>query len=196
MTPFDLVVVGASLGGLAALQTLLSGLPEGFAVPIVIAQHRRPDGDSRLAALLAGKTPLRVKEPDDKEEIEHGTVYLAPSDYHLLVERQGSLALSVDGPVAFARPSIDVLFESAAAAYGRRLAAVLLTASSEDGAAGMAAVAEHGGVTVVEDPKSAASPVAVLAALALTRVQHVLPLAEIGPFLGGMAGGDRPGGWT
>lgn len=193
---FDLVVVGASLGGLAALQTLLSGLPEGFAVPIAVAQHRRPDEGSRLAELLAKKTPLRVREPDDKEEIERGTVYVAPADYHLLVERAGAFALSVDGPVAFARPSIDVLFESAAEAYGRRLAAVLLTASSEDGAAGMAAVAARGGVTVVEDPASAASPVAGLAALARTRVQHVLPITEIGPLLGGLAGGARPRGRT
>lgn len=193
---FDLVVVGASLGGLAALQTLLSGLPEGFTVPIAIAQHRRPDGDSRLAELLAKKTPLRVREPDDKDAIERGIVYLAPADYHLLVERPGAFALSVDEPVVFARPSIDVLFESAAEAYGRRVAAVLLTASSEDGAAGMAAVAEGGGVTVIEDPASAASPVAGLAALARTRVQHVLPIGEIGPLLGGLAGGARPGGGT
>lgn len=193
---FDLVVVGASLGGLTALQTLLAALPEGFAVPIAVAQHRRPDGDSRLVELLAKKTSLRVKEPDDKDEIERRTVYVAPADYHLLVERQGAFALSVDEPVVFARPSIDVLFESAAEAYGRRLAAVLLTASSEDGAAGMAAVAERGGVTVVEDPASAASPVAGLAALARTRVQHVLPVAEIGPLLGGLAGGARPGGRT
>lgn len=193
---FDLVVVGASLGGLAALQTLLAALPEGFTVPVAVAQHRRPDGDSRLVELLAKKTSLRVKEPDDKDEIERRTVYLAPADYHLLVERPGAFALSVDEPVVFARPSIDVLFETAAEAYGRRLAAVLLTASSEDGAAGMAAVAERGGVTVVEDPASAASPVAGLAALARTRVQHVLPVAEIGPLLGGLAGGARPGGRT
>jgi two-component system chemotaxis response regulator CheB len=191
---FDLVVVGASLGGLAALQTLLAGLREGFSVPIAIAQHRRPDGESRLAELLARHTPLRVKEPDDKEAIERGTVYVAPADYHLLVERAGAFALSVDGPVSFARPSIDVLFESAAEAYGRRLAAVLLTASSDDGAAGMAAVAEGGGVTVIEDPASAASPVAGLAALARTRVQHVLPIGEIGPLLSGLAGGARRGG--
>jgi two-component system chemotaxis response regulator CheB len=193
VTPVDLVVIGASLGGLSALQTLLAGLPPDFPVPIAIAQHRRPDGESRLAELLAKTTTLRVKEPDDKEAIARGTVYVAPADYHLLVERRGAFALSVDGAVAFARPSIDVLFESAAAAYGRRLAAVLLTASSDDGAAGMAAVAERGGATVVEDPASAASPVAVLAALARTRVQHVLPIAEIGPFLGGLVGGDRPG---
>lgn len=193
MSPFDLVAVGASLGGLAALRALLSGLPADFDVPIAIVQHRRADEGSRLVELLARATPLAVREPDDKEPIERGTVYVAPAGYHLLVEAPGSLALSVDEPVAFARPSIDVLFESAAQVYGRRLAAVLLTASSQDGAAGIAAVAAAGGVTVVEDPTTAASPVAGLAALALTRVQHVRPLAELGPLLGGIARGDRAG---
>ncbi|HEX2163919.1 MAG TPA: chemotaxis protein CheB [Thermoanaerobaculia bacterium] len=183
----DLVVVGASLGGLAALQALLAGLPDGFAVPIAVAQHRRPDAESRLTALLGRKTSLAVREPDDKEPIEPGTVYVAPADYHLLVEGEGTFALSVDGPVTFARPSIDVLFESAAEAYGQRLAAVLLTASSDDGAAGIAAVAAHGGVTVVEDPETAASPVAGRAAMARTAVAHVLPVGEIGALLGELA---------
>lgn len=191
--PFDLVVVGASLGGLAALQALLAGLPAGFDLPIAIVQHRRPDEDSRLVDLLARVTPLDVREPDDKEPIERGTVYLAPAGYHLLVEAPGAFALSVDEPVAFARPSIDVLFETAAEVYGRRLAAVLLTASSHDGAAGIAAVAAAGGTTLVEDPETAASPVAVLAALARTRVQHVRPVGELGALLGGIAGGGHAG---
>ena len=186
---FDLVVIGASLGGLAAVQAVLDGLPEDWRVPIALVQHRGADNDSRLAHLLGRHTTMAVEEPDDKAAIEPATLYVAPSGYHMLVERPGSLALSVDEPVGFARPSIDVLFESAATAYGRRLAAVLLTASSEDGAAGMAAVAAAGGVTIVEDPATAASPVAVLAALARTRVQHVRAVEEIGPLLGGLASG-------
>lgn len=186
MRSLELVVVGASLGGLAAVQALLSGLPDGFEVPIAVAQHRRPDTDSRLPALLSSKTGREVREPNDKEPIERGVVYVAPADYHLLVE-PGAFALSVDGPVTFARPSIDVLFESAAEVYGRRLAAVLLTASSEDGAAGMAAVAAAGGTTVVEDPATAASPIAGRAAMARTRVTHVLPVREIGALLGELA---------
>lgn len=188
----DLVAVGSSLGGLAALQALLGGLPPDFDVPIVIAQHRGPDTDSRLADLLARRTPLTVREPDDKEPIERGTVYLAPSGYHLLVESEHALALSVDERVSHARPSIDVLFESAAEAMGGRLVAVLLTASSEDGAAGIVAVAERGGVTVVEDPSSALSPVAGLAALARTAVDHVCPLPRIGPLLGDLVAGRTP----
>lgn len=188
----ELVVVGSSLGGLAALQSLLAGLPDDFDVPIVIAQHRLPDTDSRLVDLLAGRTRRTVKEPDDKELIERGMVYVAPAGYHLLIETNGSLALSVDERVSHARPSIDVLFESAAEAVGRRLVAVLLTASSEDGAAGMVSVVNHGGVTVVEDPASAQSPVAGLAALARTAVDHVCPVAEMGPLLGDLVTGRVP----
>lgn len=178
----ELVVMGASLGGLAALDTILGNLPASFAAPMAIVQHRRADADSRLERLLAVRTSLAVREAEDKDPLCPGTVYLAPADYHLLVER-GHLALSVDGPVSFSRPSIDVLFESAADAYGPALVGVLLTASSEDGAAGIAAVAAHGGVTVVQDPATAVSPVAPLAALARTPVEHVLSVEEIAPLL-------------
>jgi two-component system, chemotaxis family, protein-glutamate methylesterase/glutaminase len=178
----ELVVMGASLGGLAAFEAILGKLPATFPAPIAIAQHRRADADSRLEELLASRTPLAVKRPDDKEPLREGTVYVAPADYHMLVER-GQLVLSVDGPVSFSRPSIDVLFESAADAYGPTLVGVLLTASSEDGADGIAAVAAQGGVTVVQDPETAASPVAARAAIARARVTHVLPLEEIAPLL-------------
>ena len=179
---YDLVVIGASLGGLQALRTLLSELPREFPAAVAIVQHRRPDADSALAHLLGSVSPLPVCEPRDREPIEPGTVYLAPPGYHLLAE-QGWLTLSVEGPVSWARPSIDVLFESAAEAYRRRLAAVLLTGSSEDGAAGIEAVATRGGLTVVEDPGSAHSPVSPLAALQRTTVHHVLPLSDVAGFL-------------
>jgi two-component system, chemotaxis family, protein-glutamate methylesterase/glutaminase len=200
---YDLVVIGASLGGLQALRTLLGGLPREFPAAVAIVQHRRPDADSALAHLLGSVSPLPVCEPHDRERIEPGTVYLAPPGYHLLVDggqgrpgREGAavfaggggaepgwLTLSVEGPVSWARPSIDVLFESAAEAYRRRLAAVLLTGSSEDGAAGIEAVAKRGGLTVVEDPGSAHSPVSPRAALQRTTVHHVLPLGDIAGFL-------------
>lgn len=179
---YDLVVIGASLGGLQALRTLLGELPREFPAAVAIVQHRRPDADSPLAHLLGSVTSLPVCEPRDREPLEPGTVYLAPPGYHLLAE-QGWLTLSVEGPVSWARPSIDVLFESAAEAYRRRLAAVLLTGSSEDGAAGIEAVAKRGGLTVVEDPGSAHSPVSPLAALQRTAVHHVLPLGDIAGFL-------------
>jgi two-component system chemotaxis response regulator CheB len=184
---FDLVVIGASLGGLTATRHLLAELPTSFPAAVAIVQHRRPDTVSALEELLAAVSKLPVREPQDREPIVPGTVYLAPAGYHLLVER-GWLTLSLDGPVSWARPSIDVLFESAAEAYGRRVAAVLLTGSSEDGAAGMEAVARRGGLTVVEDPGSAHSPVSPAAALARTAVHHVLPLESIPGLLLGMLG--------
>jgi two-component system, chemotaxis family, protein-glutamate methylesterase/glutaminase len=187
---YDLVAVGASLGGVTALRVLLGGLPAGFATPLAIVQHRSPegggvDGDSTLPALLAEGARIPVREPTDREPLRPGVAYLAPPGYHMLVER-GFLTLSLDAPVSYARPSIDVLFETAAEAYGRRLVAVLLTCSSDDGAAGMLAVARRGGLTMVEDPVSAHSPVAGRSALALTSVHHVLPLDRIAGVLATM----------
>lgn len=188
---YDLIAVGASLGGINALRILLAGLPEGFPTPLAIVQHRGQDGggldgDSSLPAILAEGARLPVVEPTDREPISPGTAYLAPAGYHMLVE-PGFLALSIEAPVGFARPSIDVLFESAAESYGRRLIAVLLTCSSEDGAAGIRAVARRGGLTMVEDPASARSPVASRSALALTAVHHVLPVERIAGVLSAMA---------
>jgi two-component system chemotaxis response regulator CheB len=196
---FALIALGASLGGINALHELLCGLPAGFPLPLVMVQHRSAesglDGESRLPPLLGSGAPVAVREPRDRDPIEPGFAYLAPAGYHLLVE-PGTLALSLEAPVAFARPSIDVLFESAAEAYGRSLVAVLLTCSSEDGAGGMSAVARRGGLTIVEDPASARSPVAGRSALSLTRVHHVLPLPRIAEVLARMAGAEHvsPGG--
>jgi two-component system chemotaxis response regulator CheB len=182
---FDLVVIGASLGGLSALRELLAGLPGDFAAAVAIVQHRQADAESALATLLGAVCPLPVYEPRDGERLQPGAIYLAPGGYHLLVE-PGRLALSLEAPVSWARPSIDVLFESAAEAYGRRLVAVLLTGSSEDGAAGVEAVARRGGLTIVEDPGSAFSPVSPRAALDRTSVHHVLQLEAIAGLLRGM----------
>jgi two-component system chemotaxis response regulator CheB len=179
--PFELVVIGASLGGFDALGVVLAALGPGFP-PVAVAQHRSPHGESRLAGLLGRGLSLEVHEGEDKAPLERGRVYLAPADYHLLVE-PGRLALSTEAPVSFSRPSIDVLFESAAQAYGRRLAAVLLTASSEDGVDGIAAVHRAGGLAVVQAPETALSPVAPRAAIRRTPQARVLPLEEIGPYL-------------
>jgi two-component system chemotaxis response regulator CheB len=184
------VVIGASLGGVNALRVLLGGLPPGFSTPLAIVQHRAADGgmavDSSLPSLLAEVAAMPVVEPTDREQIRTGTAYLAPAGYHMLVE-PGYLSLSMEAPVCFARPSIDVLFETAAEAYGRRLVAVLLTCSSDDGAAGIRAVAGQGGLTVVEDPSSARSPVAGRLAMTLAPVRHVLPLERIAEMLARMA---------
>jgi two-component system, chemotaxis family, protein-glutamate methylesterase/glutaminase len=175
LKPIEMVVVGASLGGLAALRTLLAGLPMGFAPAVAIAQHRRPDADSRLPELLASVSELPVREPEDKEEIRGGTVYVAPANYHLLVDA-GVFWLTVDPPVAYARPSIDVLFESAADSFGPAVVAIVLTGSSDDGAAGCKAIKRAGGTVLVQDPRTAESPTLPRAAIASSKVDFVLAL--------------------
>ena len=177
-----LVVMGASLGGLEALSVILSSLPSAFPAAIAIVQHRRPDGDSRLEALLGRKCGLPVRVTDDKQRIRAGNVYVGPSDYHLLVD-QDCFSLSIDEVVSWSRPSIDVLFESAAESHHRPLIGVLLTAASSDGADGLAKIGMQGGTTIVQNPKEAVSPIAPLAAIARTPIDHIANLAEIGPLL-------------
>lgn len=173
-----LVAIGASLGGFIAVRTVLEGLPRDLGCGVVVAQHRARDPYSKLVELLARTCPLPLVEPDDKAPIEPNHVYLAPSDYHLLVE-PGALALSVDPPERYARPSIDILFESVADAYGAGAVCVVLTGSNEDGALGAAAIKRAGGKVVVQDPRSAQSPIAPLAALASTAVDAIVPLEAI-----------------
>ena len=140
---FDIVVIGTSTGGLKALQTLLSGLPGEFSLPIVVVQHRGKDSESGLCQFLNRWSSNPVVEPEDKEPLKAGRVYLAPREYHLLLEKR-SLALSIDPAVAFARPSIDVLFESAADEYQERAIGVILTGANRDGARGLAAIKSRG----------------------------------------------------
>ena len=191
MTQVSVIAIGASLGGLRALQIVLRALPRELPASVTVAQHRRADPESRLLSLLARECALPVIEPEDKAPLEQGHVYLAPSDYHLLVER-GSLALSVDPPVQYARPSIDVLFESVADAYGPAAVGVMLTSSSADGAMGAAAIKRAGGQVLVQDPETAESPVGPRAVLALTAVDGVLPLEGIGEALAALTGCARP----
>lgn len=174
----DLVVMGASLGGLAALERVLSRLPADIGVPIAIAQHRRADDGNRLAHLLSHHCALPVAEPEDKEPLVPNRVYLAPADYHLLID-DDLCALSTEERVWYARPAIDVLFESAAESYGARAVSVLMTGSNQDGAAGTRAIKQRGGIAIVEDPLTALCPVAPRAALALSAVDYVVPLDEI-----------------
>jgi len=188
----ELVAVGTSLGGLNALTALLQALPGQFRVPIVIVQHRTvsPDGGG-LTQLLQDYAKLRVVEADDKMAMEPSTVYIAPADYHLLIEERGMLALSTDAPVRSARPSIDVLFQTAADAYGTALLGVLLTGASADGAEGLAAVKARGGRAIVEDPSTAECRTMPAAGLAATAVDYVLPLSKIGDHLVTLVEGTR-----
>ena len=178
MSGVEIIAIGASLGGLRALRILLSGLPAELPASVVVVQHRRADPDSRLGYLLSRECALPVIEPEDKLPLELGHVYLAPSDYHMLVER-GWLALSVDAPVQYARPSIDVLFESVADAYGAAAVGVMLTSSSADGAAGAAAIKGAGGHMLVQDPATAESPIGPRAVIERAAVDAVLGLEQL-----------------
>lgn len=160
----DLVAVGCSWGGLAASGRLLEALPNDFAPATVIVQHRN-ESASVLAELLSRHTQMPVAEPDDKEQVRPGHVYVAPPGYHLLIDRN-RFSLATEGPVHFSRPSVDVLFESAAEAYGARMAAVVLTGANDDGAAGLVRVAAAGGLALVQDPGVAERPTMPAAALA------------------------------
>lgn len=181
--PFDLIVMGASWGGTRALAAVLEALPPEFDVPIAIVQHRSTAGDAELfERSLARHSALEVVAAGDKDPLAPGRVYVGPADYHLIVER-GHLALSTDELVQFARPSIDVLFESAAHAYGARVVGVLLTGVNEDGAAGLERIAAEGGLTVAQDPATAERPQMPAAAIARGAARRVLPLERIGTFL-------------
>lgn len=183
---FELIVVGCSWGGLAALSTLLDTLPADVTQPIVVVQHRSPDApDGGLGALLGDHTSRTVADAGDKEALEPCHVYLAPPDYHVLVE-PGSLALSTDAPVSFSRPSIDVLFESAADAYGDRVIGIVLTGANDDGAAGLRRIKENGGVAIVQEPATAVRRAMPDAAIAATTADAVLPIDEIGTFVYGL----------
>jgi two-component system chemotaxis response regulator CheB len=187
---YELVVIGASLGGLDAVSKVLAALPERFPLPVVIAQHRAasPAADGDLSAIWQRHTSLSVGEAEDKSAIEPGHVYVAPADYHLMVEARGLFALSTEGPVLWARPSIDVLFESAAEVYGARVIGVILTGASADGSQGMRAIRERGGCALVQEPSAAECDVMPRAVLAATPVNHVLALAEMGRVIGALAG--------
>ena len=177
-----LVVVGASWGGLRALNILLEGLPASFGPPVAIVQHRRPTRHASLAGALAKHCALPVVEPTDKEAIEPGRVYVAPADYHLLVG-DGRFVLSIDEPTTFSRPSIDELFESAAAGYGAGVVGVLLTGASEDGANGLREIRRRGGIGIVQDPTTAERSTMPEAGIAAGGAHTVLPLDQIAPFL-------------
>lgn len=158
MTRIDAVVIGASAGGIEVLSRILPGLDERSRAAYMVVMHLPRNRPSLLAEVLGARCVLPVVEAQDKAPVVPGTVYVAPPDYHLLIDEGPALALSVDEPIQFSRPSIDVLFESAADVYGNRLLGIVMTGASEDGAKGLAAVAAAGGAVVVQDPEEAAAP--------------------------------------
>ena len=178
----ELIVIGCSLGGMKALQTILTDLPKEFCIPIVVAQHRHKRSNEELPSFFRRTTHMRVVDADDKQPIKPSTVYLAPADYHLLVAK-GELNLSVDDAVRFSRPSIDVLFESAADAYGAALAGIVLTGANEDGANGAKRIKMRGGIVIAQDPASAEAPAMPQAAIDTGAVDQILPLEQIASHL-------------
>ena len=174
-----MVVIGSSWGGLSALGEILRTLPEGFMTPITVAQHRSDEGEERLLEdTLETNCLIPVVDVHSGQPIEPGNVYIAPPDYHLLVE-PGHFSLSTDDLVEFARPSVDVLFESAADSYGRDLVGVILTGAGRDGAAGLKAIYDRGGHTIVQDPQTAERASMPEAAIALGAAREILPLRDI-----------------
>jgi len=183
MAGYTIVVVGTSWGGLAAVRTILGALPPDFDIPIVVVQHRHRDSDSRLGRFITQYTGLRVCEVEDKQPLEAGRIFVAPANYHMLVEH-GHFSLSVDAPVRYSRPSIDVALTSTAEAYGHRAVGVILTGANADGAEGLRRVvvtSSVAGIGPVPAAESSAMPAAALTAVPTARV---FPLKRIGAFLG------------
>lgn len=188
MTPAGAVVVGVSAGAVEALSAILPALPAGYALPVMVVVHLPPDRKSALPELFGPKCRVAVKEAEDKEPLAAGTVYFAPPDYHLLVEPDRRLSLSGDEPVLYSRPAIDVLFESAADAFGPALVGVVLTGASADGARGLAAVSAAGGTAVVQDPAGAYATAMPQAAIAASPAAAVMTLRRIAEFLAALGG--------
>ena len=182
----DAVVIGTSAGGVEALSVLLPALPSSSRVPVFVVIHLPRDQPSLLPAIFSAKCSVAVREAQDKEPVEPGTVYFAPPDYHLLLDAGPQLALSADEPVHYSRPSIDVLFESAADVYRTRLMGIILTGANRDGASGLDAVHRAGGLTVVQEPADAYAPAMAEAALGQHPVDFLLSLADIAELLRGL----------
>jgi two-component system chemotaxis response regulator CheB len=182
---YEIVVVGTSWGGLTALKELIQRLPNGFGLPLIVVQHRHRQSDHLLSSLLQDGTSLCVCEIEDKAPIEPGNVYIAPADYHLLIEG-GYFSLSTDEPVRFSRPSIDVAFVSAADMYRERTVGVVLTGANDDGARGLRRIADRGGLAFVQLPQTAESPTMPAAALLSVPEARVNTIQEIAVALGAL----------
>lgn len=176
---FEAIVIGVSSGGMNVMKKIFTQLPKEFSIPIIIVQHIGSHSENVWIQLLNDKSNLEIKEADEKEIIENGKVYVAPANYHLLIERNKTFSLSIDDRVNYARPSIDVLFESAAEAYKNKLIGLILTGSNNDGSAGLKRIKEGGGLTIVQDPETAESYFMPASAIALYKPDYILNLEEI-----------------
>lgn len=176
---YEAIVIGVSSGGMKAMKIMFPLLPKSFNTPIIIVQHISPHSDNQWIQLLNDTSNLEIKEADEKEKIEIGNVYIAPPNYHLLIEKDKTFSLSIDERVNFARPSIDVLFESAAEAYKNKLIGIILTGSNHDGTKGIKRIQECGGLAIVQDPETAESAYMPKSAIAAIQPDYILSLEEI-----------------
>ena len=176
---YEAIVIGVSSGGLNAMKIMFSILPHEFSIPIVIVQHIGARSENIWVQLLNDKCKLEIKEADEKEIIEIGKIYIAPPNYHLLIEQDKTFTLTVDERVNYARPSIDVLFETAAEAYQNRLVGIVLTGSNNDGSKGLKRIKEYGGLTIVQQPDTAESSFMPASAIATVQPDYILPLEAI-----------------
>ena len=180
---YSAIVIGLSSGGMDALKMLIRAVPPDFDLPIIICQHLSPLSDSQWIGIIGKNCAINVKEADEKEKIFNKNIYIAPPNYHLLIESDHTFSLTIDPRESYARPSIDVLFQSAAFAYGPQLVGVVLTGSNHDGAAGLKQIRDCGGLCLVEDPKTAFSSYMPAAAMAVAAPHYVLELRDLINFL-------------
>lgn len=183
ITPFQAIVVGSSAGGIRALGRLLAPLPSDFPLPIIIVQHLHPNSESYLPKILSTHCALPVKQAEERETIQNSQVYIAPPNYHLLIEEDYSFSLSLEPPVRYARPSIDVMFETAVYAYHDKLIGIILTGANDDGCEGVKQIKQAGGYIIVQDPKTAEAEAMPKAAIAAATVDKILPIEEVGLYL-------------
>jgi two-component system chemotaxis response regulator CheB len=179
----EAIVIGGSAGGLNALQEILRPLPADFGLPILVVLHRSPSPDDLLTVVLNEPCQLLVKEADQDDVIEPGRVYIAPANYHLLVERDRTLSLSIDAKVCYSRPSIDVLFETAAEVYRSGLIGIILTGANNDGTAGLRRIKKNGGLTIAQDPATAEVKMMPSSAIEENIVDRVVSLTKLSSFL-------------
>jgi len=180
---YKVIVIGVSTGGLKAIKAILSVLPSEFALSIIIVMHRHKETDGYLERSLDDGCKMHVKQADEKEEIKAGIVYVAPPNYHLLIEDDCTFSISVEGPINYARPSVDVVFESAAEIYREGLIGIILTGANKDGSLGLKKIKESGGLAIVQTPETSEAAEMPKAAIAAADPDYVLPLDEIGLLL-------------
>ena len=181
--PVQLLVIGGSAGSLEVLLAVLPGLKAELSFAIIIVLHRKTSADSSLSDLIRAKTKLKVKEADDKDDILPGWIYLAPADYHLLIETNHTLSLDYSEKINYSRPSIDVTFQTAAETYGANLSCLLLSGASADGADGLKLVKHYGGLTVVQDPACAEVPYMPQKAIEKSKPDYILDRGAMAGFI-------------